>query len=252
MILKRIRTHLKKRELYRRPFYRAYPHAGTITIFDADRKAYADPDQRFFYNAIAKAGHSTVLANLAELKLGHAIDDETAKSGTFIRPSELTESHMREFDNYFKFSIVRNPFTRILSAYLDKIVHGSRGQMRPEGLRFPETGAAPSFADFCAYLENGHLHDHYHFAPQTSVLLLPLAAFDFIGKLESLGPDLAFIRARLANVPADAPIRNQDTHRTGSNEKIREYYTEELASRVGRLYREDFVALGYAPEMDSL
>lgn len=252
MILKRIRAHLKKRQLYRRPFYRTYPHSGTITVFDVDRKAYADPGQRFFYNAIGKAGHSTVLANLAELKLGHAVDDDVAKSQIFIRPSQLTEEDMREFHSYFKFTVVRNPFTRILSAYLDKIVHGSRGQMRPQGLAFPESGEAPSFADFCAYLEDGHLHDHYHFAPQTSVLLLPLAAFDFIGKLESLGPDLAFTRARLANIAVDAPIRNQDTHRTGSNEKIREYYTEELASRVARLYREDFAALGYTPEISLL
>jgi hypothetical protein len=252
IIVKRAKNFLRKRQLYRTPFYLRHPHNGAVTIFDVDRKAYVDPELQFFYNAIGKAGHSTVLANLAELKLGRPATDEEAKSLTFRKPSQLSGLDMRNFSSFFKFTFVRNPYTRILSAYLDKIVLGTRGQMRPEGLRLPKSGKPPSFMDFCTYLESGHLFDHYHFAPQTSLLLLPVDHFDLLGKLESINTDLGLVRSHLAGVPADSPIWNQDSHRTGAIHKVQQYYTGDTAARIAQLYRTDFAGLQYEADIASL
>ncbi|MCZ6573098.1 MAG: sulfotransferase family protein [Planctomycetota bacterium] len=187
--------------------------------------------------------------------------------------------------SHFRFTFVRNPWTRLVSAYLGKFVplmepalgalHGIRrdegvlgllGSVRSRlGLGRPadvERGA--TFRQFVRHLErrgttrvNGHWRAQHRFLADHE--------FDFIGRFESLQRDLAQVEER-AGVKIGWPNRHptqysDDEHEPGSAAdwersqllKLKRYpraqafYTPELTDIVGRLYAEDVRRFDYAP-----
>ena len=213
-----------------------------MTIFDVDRKAFIDLEHGFFYNGIGKAGHSTVIVNLAKIKFGEEVKAGKAKTSSFLKPSELNAEQMQRFDALFKFTFVRNPYSRTLSGYLDKIV---RNKLHPKPLLARTSARPPSFRDFCDYLADGGLCDQHHWAPQTRLLLIPAAHFDLVGKLEDFEHDFSLVRARLLGEDLQFEVRNHDPHRTDSDKKLNEHYDDHTREIVARLYRDDFLELGY-------
>ena len=111
---------------------------------------------------------------------------------------------MCSLDGYLKFTFVRSPYSRVLSAYLHKIIHRlqrGRALKGPESKRFTH---APTFTEFCRYLADGGLDDNIHWAPQVALMLLPPSKFDLIGKVETFESDVRTVLSRLgAESPAD-------------------------------------------------
>lgn len=222
----------------RRPFYRAYPYRGGVSIASADDRGLVDMELGVFCNRIPKAANSTVVVNLARLRFGREIPSKQAKR-QFRSPAELDCSEMTEFDRLFKFIIVRNPFTRVLSAYLDKVERKAKRRNRPV-----------SFEGFLDELENGQLHSNAHWAPQASLLLLPVDRFDVVGKTENLNEDLGRVLEHLAGAPVDWPLQSVKSNASGAAKKLAHYYRNEtMVDRVRALYSEDFRLFGYSTEL---
>ena len=188
----------------------------------------------FFCNRIPKAANSTVTTTLARLKMGHDVPSKQAKK-IFLSPAQLSGAEVARLDQLFKFAFVRNPYSRTLSAYLDKVARD-----------LPSDEKVHRFADFITDLERGKLHSNAHWAPQSSLLLLPRGQFDFIGKTETLDHDLSTVLQRLC--PEDAPpIKSTLSNATGANRKLMTYYRDDLAARVLHLYRDDFRLFDFDP-----
>lgn len=220
-----------------RPFYRRYPLRSPVSVASANRRGLVDLQMGVFCSRIPKAANSTVVTHLARLRFGQAVPSKKAKK-LFLTPAHLSSTEVAKLDSLHKFCIVRDPFSRVLSAYLDKVAR-------------PEVGIDPSlsFADFLSYLEGGGLHKNAHWAPQTDLLLLPLDAFDQIGRVESLNADLRKVEEALG-IPSELQIEPTLGNATGASDKLRRYYTEaSLSERVVQLYRADFEALGYPTEL---
>lgn len=222
----------------RRPFYRRYPYGGGVSATSADDRGLVDMELGVFCNRIPKAANSTVVENLARLRFGRHVPSKQAKR-RFRSPAELSRSEMAEFDRLFKFVIVRNPFTRTLSAYLDKVERKALRRNREV-----------SFEGFLGELETGALYSNAHWAPQSSLLLLPLDAFDVIGRTENLEADLTAVLERLAGGPLDWPVVSFRGNASGASEKLARYYrSPETVERVRSLFSDDFRLFGYSTEL---
>lgn len=154
-----------------------------------------------------------------------------------------------EFGRLFKFSFVRNPFTRIVSEYLYRNYFSHR-----------------SFRDFVLHRlpEPGWDDDYRHVMPQYDMLhdadgrLL----VDYVGRFENLQADFDEVCRRLGIEDSALPHRNRSDKRSrntkrrvrnfifrnGENDKqhYTEFYDDETRAAVERLYRRDIEAFGYA------
>jgi len=228
------------------PFYRRFPYHGPISITSFDPRGVAIRACKVFYTRIPKAANSTVTAALARHATG-ANAPETAKS-VFPRPSRLSSATVAELEReWFCFTVVRNPYARTLSAYLDKVVNRTAHTDLFYAWFRPARPRAPEFMDFLAYLEAGGLWHDMHWAPQHGILHLPLARYDMIGRVERLDRDLPAILARAFGTPVAEVGRYDDRPRTDASRKIDTMLTPEARAILARLYAEDFATFGYDP-----
>jgi len=220
-----------------RPFYRRYPFRSAASIRSADDRGMVDMELGFFCNRVPKAANSTVVTNLARLKFGRDIDSPDAKK-MFTTPARLSKAEVVRFPSLFKFTVVRSPYTRTLSAYLDKI---ERRALR--------AGKESSFRDFLLQAKNKQrfLFSNAHWAPQSSLMLIPVEQFDFIGKVESLNDDLAEITRRI-RPELEQSLTSFKKNATGAGDKLRHYYDDELIALVQDLYRDDFTTFNYSTD----
>jgi hypothetical protein len=227
------------------PFYKKYPYKALVSIQHADARGAYDDKLGFFYNRIPKVENSTIVNCLLTLKQIDVENIEGQYKGYFTKPSEMTEEAVNGLDGIFKFVFVRNPYTRLLSAYLDKVVR--RKYFAADG-KYPNTHFSkmttpPSFQEFCNYLTEDGLYQNAHWAPQKDLLLLPLEKFDFIGKFESLENDIQYLLNRLGGDPYH--IDRAGPPSTGADGLLGQYYSPELYELISELYQEDFNLFGY-------
>jgi len=163
-----------------------------------------------------------------------------------------------------KFACVRNPYTRLLSAYLNKIAQRLPGQpaadkkdhfstILTEIDAFRRAALDPaqhpqvSFEVFLRWLAAGHSYfcRDEHWRPQADLLQIDTVEFTHIGRFETLTSDAADILARMGadlTFPSPADIRFAPS---GTDEKFARYTTAPCRALVARLYARDFKAFGY-------
>lgn len=216
-----------------------------MDLFKLDPRGAYSPLEPFFYNRVPKAANTTItqaLFNHTTYRPDRARRDHPKYQ--FQRPLFLSGHEVKRLETKaWKFTFVRDPYSRVLSAYLDKV-----GRKRHQGQRFlswAERHHQPSsFLGFCRYLEAGGLFLDMHWAPQVSILCLPLELFDFIGRVESLDQDLGRVLETLFDVQLNSPLPRAGTH-TAANDKLTTAYGPEEREIVNRLYADDFEKLGY-------
>ena len=221
------------------PFYRRHPYTGRLWWSEVDLRGAVSLEGRFFYNRLPKNANSSVTAALA----GALGLSGTAKHA-FRRPSRLTARQVEALDrDFMTFVVVRDPYDRTLSAFLEKVVPGKRQARRPMRW-FRERGiAAPSFEDFCDYLAQGGLYDDNHWAPQTHGLLLPFAAFHKVVRMERLAAEFADLSRHLFGREVALPRRGPTTPE--ARETRARHLTPKSLAVLTDLYAEDLRVLGY-------
>lgn len=229
-----------------RPFYRLHPTANDLKLSWRDARGAIDFDTGAFYNRVPKAANSFILLELFKLKSVETVPDKTVKK-RYRRPSQLNVEEARRFDRLFKFTFVRNPYARTLSAYLDKV------QRKGMIIRRIARDRVPTFAEFCAYLADGGLNDNIHWAPQSSIMLLPVDAFDYVGKIENMDVDLPAVMSHLIDRtgrtrPEDFVSRKGQPgtfHAPNADDKVTRLYDPKSRDIVTRLYADDLRLFGY-------
>lgn len=148
------------------------------------------------------------------------------------------------YRRYFTFTFVRNPYSRLLSAYLFL----KKGGFDENDKEWAETHLTrySSFGQFVKeWLNEENILTYNHFIPQHSFVcdigLVP--DVDFIGRFENLEEDFQYIACRLG-LDVNLPVLNK----TGSR-RWQDYYTPELAVKVRELYSEDFEVFGYGTDI---
>lgn len=223
----------------------------------------AFPQLRVAFNRIKKAGNSTVTTFLAELSAedsGQSFNSvRDAKKGA-LSPARCGWRAAREMRGYTFFTVVRNPYDRVLSAFLNKVALGEKGidSRKPRFRVVPGWGEATpaGFAEFVAFLDRGGLSHDRHWWPQCDLLIMPPEHFDLIGRLETLPEDMARLLTMIGRDPDHAralekphPLEASQPHKiTGATSKRAQFYTPDLERVVRRLYARDFATFGYPEE----
>lgn len=228
-------------------FYREYPPRLALKI--VDHRIVISHKWKYAYARIPKAANSTVVATLHTAETGRSeISDIGRIKEEFANPSQLDPDQLRELESsYFKFTFVRNPYTRLLSAYLDKISGGKRTRRGRRGEVAAFLGrpakADLSLSDFVDYLEFGDgVHSNGHWARQVDMLVMPPGKFDYVGKFEDLEQGLGEATRRIFGSPKE--INTYFPHATSASSQL-ELLDGTLRRRIARLYEEDFDAFHY-------
>ncbi len=231
------------------PWYRKRPDLRGFNLSARDKHSAVSMEWGFTYIRIPKAANSTVGMTLDHHFPGSGRTDRVGRRA-YRKLSRLNGDEARRvFEEHFIFSVVRNPYHRILSAYLDKIAPGEEARI---GARFATEirrsgGGDITFNAFCRWLSRGGLNRDIHWIPQMDILsIVGFERLDYIGHVETLQDDVPGILRRIAG---DKDIRS-DLVRAGPRptkaaEKCRHYYDEEAFDIVRTLYGQDFERLEY-------
>lgn len=147
----------------------------------------------------------------------------------------------KTFDEYFKFTFVRNPWDRVVSAFF----YLKAGGMHDDDANWAKKHLA-DFSSFEAFIK-GWLNEEniflgIHFIPQVYFLKdddgkIPI---DFIGRFENIESDFRTICKKLS-------LTRSLTHKNrSSRETYTQYYNSELIDIVGKVYAEDIKTFGYS------
>jgi hypothetical protein len=240
----------------------AYPSLDANVVHgQLTEGSYASLEDRFIYIEVYKAASTTMRMLLRELygspsrKLAPGFHGDTFGS-IYARASvplpsltALSDSDQRELiesPDVLRFTIVRNPYTRLVSAWRNKVFlcdpwiedvyTAVRGEAPPIDQAVPVT-----FAEFVWHIENavGRVWDA-HWQKQVDLTLPKALSFSHIGKLESF-PET--IQVFLQRVKHDGQLKVPNVNEVPI--KLAPKFSAELAARVYTIYEEDFITFGY-------
>ena len=194
---------------------------------------------RCIFVHVPKAGGTSV-------ECSAIFDDQRARTGDHVgghfTALEYRATYPDEFRDYFTFAFVRNPYDRLVSAFL----YLNRGGTTPGDRRVFEVHLKRYQGDFEAFCEG--LHDHesvrsiLHLRPQVDFVCDENGELivDYVGRLEQMAADFAVVTKRLGE-QVRLPRKNRSTQMG----YYRFYRSARVREIVTGVYESDFSALGY-------
>ncbi|KAJ8022393.1 Carbohydrate sulfotransferase 11 [Holothuria leucospilota] len=173
-------------------------------------------------------------------------------------PEFSLEEAKERLKNYTKFIFVRNPLSRILSAYKDKFVdHRNKvfNQMAENIIKMYRKGPVNdsvidvTFPEFIEYLVNNSDH---RTNPHWEVIFdqnIPCELdYDIIGKLEEADDDIPYV-IEIIGIRNITKYGTTSLKKKGSDEKLwAEYYSQvpqDTVEKFYEIYKPDFILYGY-------
>lgn len=230
------------------PFHQSFPSPTRAMTYEIDRRVAVDRRRRFIYFRIPKAANSTVAATLFPSK-EREVSAHTAKRA-FARASDLSRQEVAELERrFFLFTVVRDPYARLASAYLHKVSNGVKGRRQVvENYRCANPEKV-SFVEFCRFLAQGGRDLNPHWYRQVDLIPCGFERLHYVGRVESLDEALAQIAERLDG-RLEGRVRSVQVHGTNAVGKLRGLYCAETMAIIRQLYAADFTAFDYTREPD--
>jgi hypothetical protein len=210
-----------------------YPAMRHVALF---------PGIQLAYNRIKKNANTSTMTYLRNLEASFCQTVPLAKRDSL----HITSAPLKEIarlSSYTFFAIVRNPYTRVLSAFLDKF---NREKYVRQFGAFELTPAG--FHEFIDWLQEGGLELDKHWDLQTKIMLMPLDEFDAVVRFENYDEDMSKFIAlkKLEHIASDFVRPGKST---GASTHAASFYTPEIAAKVYRMFEPDFDALSYPRQL---
>jgi hypothetical protein len=146
-----------------------------------------------------------------------------------------------EYGSYFKFTFVRNPWDRLVSAY--HFLKQGGWEKNDEAWAEKNLGFYGSFDEFVVkWLNEKNIFSYHHFRPQYHYLCVSGfdVGVDFLGRYERLAGDFREICQRLGVVVELSEINSSNRI------SYKNYYDPKTRDIVSRVYKKDIDLLGYS------
>ncbi len=237
---------------------------------EINRKIRISLKHKYVYFNVGKNANSTIKYYLQQIEVigTHLkIDDvhDLLKS-PHVSPYQLSEEQLIDILNdsdFKKIAFVRNPFSRLLSCYLNivkfkkwvtrKLLYSLLNKPIESEITFEE------FIDFICEQEAIDMDEHWRI--QYCDIVYPLIDFSFIGKVENLNYDLNFLidflfkDVQIKNrwkIWQKEGLLNQSPIIQNSQKKLMDFYNENLATKVYEKYILDFETFGYSSRLEDI
>ena len=190
-----------------------------------------DDETKSIFIHIPKTGGVSVCEALYGEQIGHR------------KIKDLKLYDKNRFENYFKFAFVRNPWSRIVSAF-HFLKQGGFNDRDKEWAE-KKLHDINDFSKFVIKLNQDKsfrkiILEKNHFTPQTDYICInSKVEVDFIGKLENISKDFSIIKQKL-NTKTELPHKNKSSHKDYS-----EYYNSRTKDIIGKIYKKDIEILNY-------
>ena len=241
----------------RKQFYSdVAPFTSHIPAEELDYTINISLRYHYVYVENAKVACSTIKLILQRMELDDPdyrpedlVDLHTRIFSPLIRPAQVKSfSRYIKRSNVVKFCFVRNPYTRLLSAWLDKIENDMPAKkeiLRQLGFDPEDLGRPVSFGEFVSVVAGQSISAmDQHWRVQYYQTFQNQINYDFIGRFESLEEDLESVLGMIN--PGFRTFRGrEDRHATNSQQQLNACYTDQIEDLVYRIYQKDFQQFKY-------
>lgn len=236
---------------------------GRKQFNDFQNKTNISLQNKYVYVAVDKVANSTIKDRLYTIEYEpvgwEAVSLFDKKCSPLLSPYQLPWDQMCEVLNsgaYTRFAFVRNPYTRLLSCYLDRVMRSRSTQRRRIMRQLGRSSGTPSFDEFVrAVVRQGPVKQDSHWRIQSHELLHGTLDYDIIGKFEGLADDLAAVSRRIwGELRPEMDLSggknsNASPRATDAGKNLEEHYSDELADLVRSKYADDFRNFGYSGDL---
>lgn len=223
----------------------------------------ASKKHKFIYIVVPKAASTSIktwMMHLEDKPVTNVHDD--CRKHFQISRIRLSKKQISE---YFKFTFVRNPHERLVSAFVNKFVYFTQPRLnnavelvkKIRGEKNIDKGI--TFEEFVRHIGVSNVNSaDVHWRPQH--LFMNEIKPNFIGKVENIVEDFDAVQKKIGSVTR-LPLTNQNTQQKsdryygntlpymikgfGAEPAWEEYYNKELYDRVTKIYQKDFETFGY-------
>ena len=216
------------------------------------------PDRSSLYVAVPKTGCTTIktiVAAAVGMIDGEALERRTrggihdAWRDRDANWSDLAEAERQSLltgPATFRFTSVRNPFERLVSCYLNKIVNHGEGNHLGRRMRGLGVDSLASFLEVVA--RQPPLARDVHCRAMTDLTFAGALRYDDVVRYETFEEDLGRIMARLgiAGLAIPRPARR---NRTDAGSRLRELLGPRESDLIRDIYRRDFETFDYAMDL---
>jgi hypothetical protein len=239
------------------PDFHEYRRIGLMLV--------ASREPRYLYVVNPKVASTTIRNRLRELNgyppLADPRDIWKDRGSGFVMPREMSPQEVCAVctgPGVFRFSFVRNPFDRIVSAYdqyqrmLDDGIFQKKAlyRRRSDPRRDPKLSSRVSFPDFVrSVCDEGSVTQDYHWRRQTDILKTGLIDYDFIGKSESFVTDMRLVLERLGAPEAVLARVGQVSNASARRRGAAEIFDRQTADLVREKFLPDFETFGYGLDL---
>lgn len=216
-----------------------YYFFSNIFIEESDKILFF-PTLDATFIVLPKTGSSSINASILS-KLGIPLDEGNPYAAQRA-VNDFRISRNKLHSSSFTFTVVRNPFDRLVSCYKDKVCNTKHIMQKKyfgliyHNMPFDKFVRAVCLIPDC--IADIHFKSQHSFLYDQSICLA-----NWIGHYENLAQDFEYLAKRL-DLPALPHLNNSQKGDWKS------YYTPELEECVARRYQKDFELFGYKPTIN--